>query len=100
MQVHNFVGLRDRIKELVKPVAELKVQDRRLNKRSAGNKSRKTNTMDERSAPLPLRCRGVPAGDGEYAGCPYGNGDLTPLTGPCDCPSVAVPILRAFSEPR
>jgi hypothetical protein len=36
--------------------------------------------------PLPLRCRGLPAGYGKYAGCPYGNRDLTPLIGPCDCP--------------
>jgi hypothetical protein len=38
--------------------------------------------------PLPdhPRCRGVPLGDGKYAGCPQGNGEVTPLIGPCDCP--------------
>jgi hypothetical protein len=30
--------------------------------------------------------RGIPLGDGKYTGCLYGYGDLTPLTGPCDCP--------------
>jgi hypothetical protein len=32
------------------------------------------------------RCRGVLLCNGSYTGCPYGDGDLTPLTGPCDCP--------------
>jgi hypothetical protein len=32
------------------------------------------------------RCRGVLLCDGTYTGCPYGDGDLTPLTGPYDCP--------------
>jgi hypothetical protein len=32
-------------------------------------------------------CRGIPLGNGEYAGCPYGSAELRPLTGPCDCPA-------------
>ena len=32
------------------------------------------------------RCRGIPLGDGHFTGCAYGDGDLTPLTGSCDCP--------------
>src|SRR5215471_15546803 len=32
------------------------------------------------------RCRGVLLCDGSYTGCAYGDGYLTPLTGPCDCP--------------
>src|ERR1044071_9714178 len=46
-------------------------------------------TDDEPSpSPFPLspRCRGVPLGDGTYAGCAYGSGELEPCTGPCDCP--------------
>ena len=46
--------------------------------------------MDEepelRPLPLPPRCRGIPLGDGNYTGCAYGYGDITPLTGPPDCP--------------
>lgn len=36
--------------------------------------------------PYPPRCRGIVLSDGTYAGCPYGSGELRPLTGPCDCP--------------
>ena len=32
------------------------------------------------------RCRGVLLGSGSFSGCAYGDGELTPLTGPCDCP--------------
>ena len=32
------------------------------------------------------RCRGIPLGDGSFLGCAYGDGALTALTGPCDCP--------------
>jgi uncharacterized protein (DUF983 family) len=39
-----------------------------------------------RPLPEPPRCRGISIGDGNYTGCAYGYGDLTPLTGPCDCP--------------
>ena len=43
--------------------------------------------MDElRPLPAPPRCRGIPIGDGNYTGCAYGYGDITPLTGPPDCP--------------
>jgi hypothetical protein len=36
--------------------------------------------------PLPPRRRGIPLGNGGYAGCPYGSGELRVLTGDCDCP--------------
>ena len=41
---------------------------------------------DIRPRPDPPRCRGIPLGDGNYTGCAYGYGDLTPFTGPRDCP--------------
>jgi hypothetical protein len=41
---------------------------------------------ESRPFPDPPRCRGIPLGDGNYTGCQYGYGDITPLTGPCDCP--------------
>ena len=51
---------------------------------------RYTENMDEEPEIRPLppapRCRGIPLGDGNYMGCAYGYGDLTPLSGPCDCP--------------
>ncbi len=39
-----------------------------------------------RPLPFPPRCRGVALGNGDYAGCPYGDGELRSLTRPCDCP--------------
>jgi hypothetical protein len=33
------------------------------------------------------RCRGVLLCDGNYTGCPYGNGHLKPLAGARDCPT-------------
>jgi hypothetical protein len=44
------------------------------------------NPSEIRRLPDHPHCRGVPFADGKYAGCRYGSGDLTPLTGPCDCP--------------
>ena len=39
-----------------------------------------------RALPKPPRCRDIPIGDGHYTGCAYGYGDLSPFTGPLDCP--------------
>jgi hypothetical protein len=33
----------------------------------------------------PRRCRGIPFGDGNYAGCAFGDGAVPPFTPPCDC---------------
>ncbi len=41
---------------------------------------------DAEDGPKYTRCRGAQREDGTYSGCVYGRGELTPLTGPCDCP--------------
>jgi hypothetical protein len=75
-------------KALVRVVGELKAENRRLRKRLAGNKAVQDEHDQSEIRPLPdhPRCRGISLGEGKYAGCPYGAGALTPLTGPCDCP--------------
>src|SRR5712671_2325448 len=46
----------------------------------------KDDDFEIRPLPDPPLCRGIPLDDGNYTGCAYGYGDITPLTGPCDCP--------------
>jgi hypothetical protein len=49
---------------------------------------------ESRSLQDPPRCKGGPLGDGKYAGCPYGNGEVTPLSGLVTAPYVTVLVLR------